>query len=203
MKRTSIGVGLTTVLAVLALSGTAFGGACKTGMTWVWQQKAVNSASPAVAETGVISVGCNSWSGKGSCDATNGDTACKKALPILCTYRDPSGSALTNFPLPTGVDNSNPFYYGWAGEVVATSKPVRPCTDLAGYGNGNGTLSAAKAFCQAEFGPNWDVAEFHDSAVSGGGGWDFHAYGGVMNPQSTHFWVDINDQPNGTCWNRN
>src|SRR5205085_5170584 len=117
----------------------------------------------------------------------------RKALPILCTYRDPAYPS--NFPVPTGVAITDPFYYAWAGEVVATSKPVRPCIDL------NGTLSAAKAYCQAEFGPNWDVAEFHDSSVSGGGGWDFLAYGGVMNPQGKHFWVDIKDQPNATCWN--
>lgn len=193
MTRTSLGVGLTTVVAILALSGTAFGGACKTGMTWKWQQKAVNASN--VAETGAISVGCS------GCDATNGDMACKKAEPILCTYRDPAYPS--TFPVPSGVNISNPFYYGWAGEVVATTKPVRPCEDLDGYGNGNGTLSAAKAYCQAEFGPNWDVAEFHDASVSGGGGWDFLAYGGVMNPQARRFWVDINDQPNATCWNRN
>ena len=195
MKYKSIGVGITAVLTVFALSGTAFGGACTTGMTWAYQGKVDNSLG--ADETGAISVGCGSLKGV-ECNASNGDTSCKRAHPILCTYRDPSGSALANFPIPTGVSITDPFYYGWAGEVVATSKPVRPCIDL------NGTLSAAKAYCQAEFGANWDVAEFHDSQVSGGGGgWDFYAYGGVMDPAGQRFWVDINDQPNGTCWNRN
>jgi hypothetical protein len=45
-----------------------------------------------------------------------------------------------------------------------------------------------------KFGPGWRVAEFHD-----GWGWHFQAYGTVDNPNG-RFWVDINDQPDATCW---
>jgi hypothetical protein len=182
MKTVNVGVGAVAIVTALALSGAAFAGACKTGMAWGYQNKSLNSVG--AAETGAISVGCYYHNAQNTnCDPVNGESKCSKALPILCAYRDPAYPS--TFPVPAGVDITNSFYYGWAGEVVATTAPVRPCIDL------NGTLSGANAYCKAEFGPNWSVAEFHDSAVSGGGGWDWQAYGGVMDPQAKHFWVDI------------
>ena len=93
------------------------------------------------------------------------------------------------FSLPAGLDNSDP-YYSWAGGVVATTQPVA--------GSTFGTIAAANAYCAAQFGANWRVAEFHD-----GWGWNFLAYGGTVSAPSVpsaRFWVDIYDQPQGTCW---
>jgi hypothetical protein len=133
-----------------------------------WRHTASN------AQTGTITVGCD------NCDAYHGDTPCSQPLPVLCIYKPP-----TPFPLPTGVNNSNQ-YYLWAGGVVATTQPH------VGMNN-----TAATAYCQAQFGPLFRVAEFHD-----GWGWDFQAYGGTVSAPtvpSTRFWVYINNQPGANC----
>jgi hypothetical protein len=126
------------------------------------------------AQTGTVTVGCN------GCDAYHGDTQCTQPLPVLCIYKPP-----TPFPLPVGLNNLNP-YYKWSGGVVATTQPH------VGMNN-----TAATAFCQAQFGPLFRVAEFHD-----GWGWDFQAYGGTVSAPtvpSTRFWVYINDEPGANC----
>jgi hypothetical protein len=133
-----------------------------------WRHTASN------AQTGTITVGCD------NCDAYHGDTPCTQPLPVLCIYKP-----AIPFPLPTGVNNSNQ-YYLWAGGVVATTQPH------VGMNN-----TAATAFCQAQFGPLFRVAEFHD-----GWAWDFQAYGGTVSAPtvpSTRFWVYINDQPGANC----
>jgi hypothetical protein len=133
-----------------------------------WRHTASN------AQTGTVTVGCD------GCDAYHGDTQCTQPLPVLCIYKP-----TTPFPLPTGVNNSNQ-YYLWSGGVVATTSPH------VGMNN-----TAATAFCQAQFGPLFRVAEFHD-----GWGWDFQAYGGTVSAPtvpSTRFWVYINGQPGANC----
>ena len=178
------------VLSAAIASSAAIAGNCSTGLTFVYQQKSVNSVGQPV--TGAIQIGC--YGTKFSCDPRNGDTKCKKALPILCKFQDPAYPA--NFPQPQNVyvPDAN---HAWAAEVVGTTLPVQPCGQQVG-----GTLSGANAYCEQEFGPNWRVVEWHDSQISGGSGTDLQVFGGVGNEKS-HFWVDINDQPNGTCWNRN
>jgi len=137
------------------------------GLTW--KLLATNST------TGTIDVGCAT-----GCDAYHGDTACTKALPLLCIKKTGPGFPLA---LPASVDNSNQ-YHKWAGGVVGTTKATVPPAKLSG----------ANAVCVKEFGPGWRVAEFHD-----GWGWHFQAFGGVGNP-AQNFWVHINDQPGATCW---
>ncbi|HEX3128696.1 MAG TPA: flagellar hook-length control protein [Thermoanaerobaculia bacterium] len=136
------------------------------GMTWKFIK--------ANTTTGTISVGCV------NCNAYQGDTPCTTALPILCIKKSGAGFPL---PKPASVDNSDR-YYLWSGGVVGTTKPTVPPAKR----------SDANALCVQEFGPDWRVAEHHDS----GFGWHLQAYGGVGNPAAS-FWVDINDQP-GTCW---
>jgi hypothetical protein len=141
----------------------------KMGMTWV---HGISNA-----QTGTITVGC------GSCNATSGDTICTLARPLLCIYKP-----TPPFSLPTGVSNANQ-YSKWSGGVVATTAPVQ--------GAQFAHLSNANAYCQADFGPGWRTAEFHD-----GWGWNFQAYGGTVSAPtvpSTRFWVNINDQA-ANCW---
>jgi hypothetical protein len=145
------------------------------GMTWV------HTASN--AQTGTITVGCS------GCDPYHGDTVCTQQLPLLCIYKP-----APLFPLPTGVSNANP-YNLWSGGVVATTQPV-PGNTFAHISATPGT--DANSYCQAQFGPGWRVAEFHD-----GWGWNFQAYGGTVSAPtvpSTRFWVHINDQPAANCW---
>lgn len=126
--------------------------------------------------TGTIRVGC----GNNECDPRQGDTACTTALPILCIKKTGAGFPL---PLPATVNNTDR-YNKWSGGVVGTTSPTVPPATLAG----------ANSLCAQQFGADWRVSEFHD-----GWGWYFQAYGGVGDP-SHRFWVHINDQPNGRCW---
>jgi hypothetical protein len=161
-------------LAKIFAAGSA--GKCKQtagtkGMTWL------HSAS--TAPTGVITVGCS------GCNPYQGDTACNQALPLLCIYKP-----TPPFPVPPGGSL-------WSGGVVATTAPIA--------GNTFAHSTDATNYCKAQFGsslppsvPNWRVAEFHE-----GGGWNFQAYGGTVSAPtvpSTRFWVHINDQPAGNCW---
>ena len=193
MKHSTIMCGAIAFLSASALSGIALAGACKTGMTWGYVGKSVNASN--VTVTGAIYVSCHSTVGGIDCNPTTGDTTCRKALPILCTYRDPVYP--NTFPIPANVAEPNSPYGNWAGEVVGTTPPARPCIDLDGTLNGP---KGVNAFCVAQFGPNWRVAEFHDGSVHGGVGWGFQAHGGI-GQVGRRFWVDINDQPNGPCWN--
>lgn len=79
----------------------------------------------------------------------------------------------------------------WSGGVVATTQPV------AGDTFKDKDITAVNAYCQAQFGNGWRVAEFHDGVY-----WFFQAYGGTVSAPavpSTRFWVHINDQPDGNC----
>jgi len=125
------------------------------------------------ATTGTVDVGC------ADCNAYNGDTPCTTALPILCILKAGPGFPLA---LPANVDNSD-IYHLWSGGIVATTTPTPAPAKRSG----------ANARCVQEFGPGWRVAEFHD-----GWGWHFQAFGGVTHP--SQLWVDIDDQPNGVCW---
>ena len=139
------------------------------GMTWIH--------SSSNAQTGTVSVGCS------GCDAYQGDTVCTQSRPLLCIYKP-----TTPFPVPTGVSNSDQ-YYQWSGGVVATTQSVA--------GNTFTSIAAANAYCIAQFGTGWRVAEFHD-----GWAWNFQAYGGTVSAPtvpSSRFWVYINDQP-ANCW---
>lgn len=115
--------------------------------------------------------------GCANCNAYAGDTDCSERLPVLCIQKAGYGDP--------GV-TPNDYYFGWTGGQIALSSPV--------YGVDLDSLAAADAVCGAQFGPGWQMAEFHD----GGGGWHWHAYGNVASNQ--RFWTYINDQPNGNCW---
>lgn len=128
--------------------------------------------------TGVVTVGCDNGV---QCDPINGDTPCDTALPLLCTLD-------LGLPQPVSVVSPN-IYYTWAGSVVATTPPLAPELD------GLNTLAAADDACATEFGAGWRTAEFHD-----GWGWNFIAYGNVG--EEPRFWVNIDDQPGGTCWSQ-
>jgi hypothetical protein len=167
---------LLSVLLFLVVAVSAWAGPPQKGMTWV------HSASN--AQNGTITVGCGPTSAP--CNAYQGDTVCTEKLPLLCIYKNPSA-----FPVPVGVINSDQ-YNKWAFGVVATTSPVAWLPGQQQH------LADADKVCQAQFGPNWHPAEFHD-----GWGWHFQAYGGTVSAPtvpSTRFWVYINDQAAANCW---
>ncbi|CAN96522.1 hypothetical protein predicted by Glimmer/Critica [Sorangium cellulosum So ce56] len=129
--------------------------------------------------TGVLQVGCQPG-GSFDCDPFHGDTSCSTPLPVLC--KNPLA-----LPEPATFTVSPDATHVWSGNVVATTPAVAPAAA------GLNSRAAVNAYCAAEFGAGWEVAEFHD-----GSGWNFTAYGNVGT--APRFWVDINDQPDGTCW---
>ncbi|HEY6320333.1 MAG TPA: toll/interleukin-1 receptor domain-containing protein [Thermoanaerobaculia bacterium] len=142
----------------------------KKGMTWQ-----LDGTNPTA---GTIDIGCDN--GNHPCDAYKGDTACTERLPILCIKKQGAGFPL---PLPAGADNTDR-YHRWSGGIVGTTEATMPPAARA----------AANALCVKKFGLSWRVAEFHD-----GWAWHFQASGSV-DDLNGRFWVDINDQPNATCW---
>jgi hypothetical protein len=150
-------------------------GKCKplpaTAKGMTWERRAVN------ATNGTVTVGC--VGGANVCNPYQGDTLCSTSLPVLCFK--PSG-----FPIPASVISST--YNRWSGGIIGTTAAVA----ASSFG---GSLANAHIKCAQEFGAGWRVAEFHD-----GWGWNFQAYGNV-GTSANRFWVDINDRPNGRCWN--
>jgi len=141
------------------------------GMTW----KKINTDDVA----GVAAVGCGS--GSEECDPYNGDEFCSAELPVLCFYPD------SNLTIPDSVTAPNQ-YSRWANGVVGTTPPVSPIQENFDV------LADVNAYCAAQFGPEWRIAEFHE-----GWGWNFKSYGNVGEVVA-RFWVNINDQSNGNCW---
>ena len=147
----------------------------KKGMTW--RKVGRNPV------TGTVDVDCGYSNGKNECNPYQGDTDCTKKLPILCALK-------LHGQKPAHVNNgSSNGRHAWSGNLVHTSKKVSPTHDHIN------TLAQANKVCIQEFGKGWAVAEFHNARQ-----WGFRAYGNIGNTK--RFWVDINDQANGTCWSR-
>lgn len=112
----------------------------------------------------------------GACNAYVGDTACTTKLPVLCFQQE-------GISQPAGITPN--FYQGWSGGRVNLTPPI------AGFSLRSRAM--ADGLCQLNFGPNAQMAEFHN----GGGGWGFYANGTLGN--NSRYWVAINDQP-ANCW---
>jgi len=176
----------------------------KTGLTWV--------AKGYLNEPKVIQISCFSeiYVG-GKCNPIRGDSECSNEFPILCINAD--GGSRGKWP---GSGEKSP---RWSGARVRMTRNVAP----------HAKLSDADRFCRDNFGPDYRVAEFHDSdilseeekegltaaEIARQTGWAFEAEripvpssgfvepgDGIIKPGDGPFWVDINDQPNGTCWSR-
>lgn len=148
-------------------------GAEKKGMTW-----GLNTPRPEPVN-GVAHFACKVTSG--DCDPYKGDTLCKTALPILCI--NPMG-----LKKPANLTESR--WNKWSGGILGTTAPTAAPAKL----------SDANKMCAKEFGKGWRVAQHHDSA-SGRSGWALSGYGNA-GTMGKRYWTDIDDQPNGVCWDR-
>ncbi|TPV94534.1 MAG: flagellar hook-length control protein [Myxococcales bacterium FL481] len=166
---------LLPTVALLAISGTALSAAAEDGLTWT--KRGTDDLA------GVVTVGCGFTPGVGNqCDPYVGDMDCNARLPVLCFYD-------AGLPLPAHVVEPS-VYYQWSGGIVGTTEPIEGFTF--------DHIDDANNYCVEQFGEGWRVAEHHD-----GWGWNFIAYGNVgdnANEANRRLWVDINNQPNGTCW---
>ncbi len=173
-----------------------------TGMTW-----GVNRYN---SDLDISRVHCYGQIGpnRGPCNPYKGDTLCSVPLPILCLKVD--GLSRPPYELahcPSCAMNDE-YYNGWSEGTAKLTDPVP--------GNTFTSLSDANAYCAAQLGDGYRVAEHHDGRwVSGmdeshfydgtwplttsSGGWGFYVPGQV--PDDSRFWVHINDQ-NANCWDR-
>ena len=129
--------------------------------------------------SGIATAACQGQPGP-DCNPYQGDTSCSALRPVLCIDR-------ANLPNPTS-NTADPQH--WSGGVIATT-PAVPGSQFA-------NKAAVDAFCKANFGPAFEVAEFH--MQPGRIGWKFGAYGSYGKPHAERAWVHIDDQPAGNCW---
>jgi|GEM_PF-2653465 len=114
------------------------------------------------------------------CNPKSGDTKCDIELPVAC-FHDLRAS------LPDNLRDEPAVAHFWSGGELAYSKPVQ--------GFDFETVNDVNRFCAQSFGQDWRVANWHD-----GGGSEIAALGDIQSDQRV--WVDIKDQPYGTCWKR-
>ena len=179
------------------MSGTGEFCTTRKGMTW-----GVRAYNPTLDVSWMT---CHGYP-DGPCNASQGDTVCSAALPVLCLKVD--GSSRPPYAVTPVPDGGMPdeFYHGWA-EGTARLTAATP-------GNAFAHLSDVNAYCEAQFGPGYRVAEHHDGRwvsgmdqnnfygstwpiVTSSGGWGFYSPGQISD--TSRFWVHINDQ-NANCW---
>jgi hypothetical protein len=136
---------------------------------------------PHHAVSGVATAACQGQPGP-DCNPYQGDQACTTALPVLCM----KPSSLAN-PASNTTDPQH-----WSGNVIATTPAVSPAAMSWSL------KSQVNAYCAAQFGAGWVVADFHAGQNQG---WKFGAYGNVGDA-GKRSWVNIRDQANGNCWNQ-
>jgi hypothetical protein len=172
-------VGVGTVIGAGGGGNTGTPPQGKKGMTWT----AYSYPQHQNSVSGSAAVGCSGQGASTACDAYHGDQMCTVKHPVLCSKR-------MGLPAPLA-DANNPSSYPthWSGNVIATTPAVAPASD------GLTTLAAVNQYCATQFGPGWEVAEFHDGNNEG---WSIRAYGSVGQPKA-RFWVHIKNQP-ANCW---
>ena len=144
-----------SLVMLLSAGGNGYvHGAERTGMTWGFRHY--------YSDIDTTYVHCYGEPGSpnyGPCDAYKGDTSCSLPLPVLCLKVD----GLTRppyLPLPPGGGMNREYYTGWAEGTAKLTDPVP--------GNTFTNLSDANAYCAAQLGDGYRVAEFHDGrSVSG------------------------------------
>jgi hypothetical protein len=174
-----------SVLVMTAQLASAQNQCSEVGLTWTTLGQH--------AETGATHVGVDTLS-----NPYQGDTACTEKRPVLCINTTvgfdrphhlnvPEAPVPASGSIPVGTQAfSTANFHAWSAGAIAASPIVAGC-NLE-------TLTEANDLCRILFGDNWRVAEYHDGV--GHGLWAYGTAGSGHN----RFWVNINDQPNGTCW---
>lgn len=115
-----------------------------------------------------------------------GDTDCGEALPLMCFRDDGSPAPITLNALGSSASH---LIEHWSGGTLRATEPVR--------GREFATIAEADRRCADRFGKGWRVADHH----LGGQGFTFAGHG-TTDLDRRRVWVDIKDQPYGTCWAR-
>ena len=135
---------------------------------------------------GLQLMGCDQEPTAIQCNPIYGDTLCTDTLPLACIIETGHPTPVIAEGLPEHVKVEAQKYWG-VGDVDFT--PVV-------RGDQFKILSEANQFCAQTFGAGWRVLDYHDGGLKG-----VTSYRAAHVPNS-RVWVDIKDQPNGTCWAR-
>jgi hypothetical protein len=157
-------------------------------------------------------LGCNGQpliDGKLYCDAIRGDTSCAETRPLLCIEDIAAPRPAYTVPESPGGDLNKEYYAGWSGGRAATTVPV--------VGTALTSRDRANQICRDIFGNSWRLAEFHDGwwisgmsadtyvnatwsySSASSGGWSFFSRVENPIPETTRYWVAIDDQT-ANCW---
>lgn len=148
----------------------------KKGMTWGVRP----DASQVAYDVGAVSVGC--YAGFASCNPYQGDTSCCERRPILCLKKQ-------GLPKPDAVpapirSNGGASTHAWNGATIGATEAV-PGYRLTSPAVGD-------AFCVAEFGEGWRMAEHHDGNPS---------IATAAEPERSRFgWGYFGQQAEGLQW---
>lgn len=115
------------------------------------------------------------------CNGIYGDTPCSESLPLACY----SGNYSSAPPLS---EEYVAFERHWSGGSLRFTEPVR--------GDAFETAADADAYCASQFGGNYRIVEFHQGGEHNISAWS------ADGKLSGRAWIDIRNQPNGTCWAR-
>lgn len=148
------------------------------------------SSTPTVAITapGYLVVECiDGTDNTQFCDAYRGNADCAEPRPLLCFHDD--GDAAPIDPGSGDATDIQDFQRQWSGGRLALSD-----AQAAGrFAN----IGEADAYCAAQFGDRWRVADYHLGGQTPG----FIGRGDAIADR-VMAWVDIRDQPYATCWRR-
>jgi hypothetical protein len=121
-----------------------------------------------------------------ACNPFIGDTPCSSARPLAC-FRD-SGVPVPSSVLDLSKGHQDLVQTRWGAGDVEFTPPIR--------GDTLATLAEANEVCVKTFGEDWRVLDFHDGGLKG-----VSSRRSASAPND-RVWVDIKDQPRGTCWAR-
>jgi len=130
--------------------------------------------------------GCDQEPTSIHCNPYYGDTLCSRSLPLACTIETGNPIPDLSPDLPVYAKLHIQKFWG-VGDVKFTQ---------AVKGEQFETLSDANAYCAKAFGADWRVLDYHDGGVKA-----VSSRRADYVPDS-RVWIDIKDQPNGTCWAR-
>lgn len=131
-------------------------------------------------------IGCDLEPTSIHCNPYYGDTLCSESLPLACTTETggPAPDLSPDLPIYTRLH----IQQFWGVGDIKFSQAIK--------GEQFETLSDANAYCAQSFGADWRVLDYHDGGVKA-----VSSRRADYVPNS-RVWVDIKDQPNGTCWAR-
>lgn len=138
------------------------------------------------AENDFLLMSCDLEIRAEKCNPFYGDTLCNHSHPVACFFD--TRSAVPEIDANVKNYHKSLIQAHWGGGEVNFTPYVR--------GDTFKTLADVNRYCARTFGEGWRILDFHD------GGLKAVATQRPQQVPDSRVWVDIKDQPHGTCWSR-